>query len=113
MDDRYAGLRASLDHLENLDHTGVISSWVSQASAVRSLLADYDEASARAFYETDVAEAAIEQVKKLEAERDRLRDALWVVTEHNALHFGESHNTVIVARAALAQEQGESDGNQA
>ena len=30
-----------------------------------------------------------------------LRGALWVATEHNALHFGESHNTVIQGRAAL------------
>lgn len=30
-----------------------------------------------------------------------LIDALWVATEHNALHFGESHNTVIQGRAAL------------
>lgn len=37
------------------------------------------------------------------AERDALREALWVATEHNALHFGESHNTVIQGRAALAQ----------
>lgn len=44
------------------------------------------------------------------AEIARLREALWVVTEHNALHFGESHNTVIVGRAALGQEQGGSDG---
>ncbi len=31
-----------------------------------------------------------------------LREALWTLTEHNALHFGESHNTVIQGRAALA-----------
>ena len=31
-----------------------------------------------------------------------LRNALWVLTEHNALHFGEAHNTVIQGRAALA-----------
>lgn len=45
------------------------------------------------------------------AERDRLREALWAATEHNALHFGESHNTVIQGRAALAQEQGGRDVN--
>ncbi|OXR48135.1 hypothetical protein PuT2_14015 [Pusillimonas sp. T2] len=38
-----------------------------------------------------------------------LRDALWVSTEHNALHFGESSNTVIQGCAALAQGQGGSD----
>lgn len=31
-----------------------------------------------------------------------LRDALWTCAEHNTLHFGKSHNTVIKARAALA-----------
>lgn len=52
-----------------------------------------------------------DDVRALLADYDRMRDALWIVTEHNALHFGESHNTVIVGRAALAQEQGESDDN--
>ena len=37
------------------------------------------------------------------AEIARLREALWVVAEHNALHFGESHNTVIQARALLSR----------
>lgn len=37
-----------------------------------------------------------------------LFDALWVATEHNALRFGESHNTVIQGRAALAKARGES-----
>lgn len=44
-----------------------------------------------------------DMIRALLAERDALRDALWVATEHNALHFGESHNTVIQGRAALAQ----------
>lgn len=30
-----------------------------------------------------------------------MREALWVCAEHNALHFGELHNTVIQARSAL------------
>ena len=33
---------------------------------------------------------------------DALREALWVCVEHNALHFGETHNTVVQGRAALA-----------
>lgn len=33
---------------------------------------------------------------------DALREALWVCVEHNALHFGERHNTVVQGRAALA-----------
>lgn len=33
---------------------------------------------------------------------DALREALWVCVEHNALHFGEIHNTVVQGRAALA-----------
>ena len=31
-----------------------------------------------------------------------LREALWICVEHNALHFGETHNTVVQGRAALA-----------
>lgn len=30
-------------------------------------------------------------------------DYLWVVVEHNRLHFGDSHNTVIQGKAAIAQ----------
>lgn len=56
-----------------------------------------------------VVAANPEAIRALLADYDRLRDALWVVTEHNALHFGEGHNTVALARAALAQEQGESE----
>ena len=33
---------------------------------------------------------------------DALREALWTCVEHNALHFGENHNTVVQGRAALA-----------
>lgn len=35
-----------------------------------------------------------------------LLEALWVATEHNALHFGEQHNTVIQGRAAIAKATG-------
>lgn len=34
--------------------------------------------------------------------KDALREALWICVEHNALHFGETHNTVVQGRAALA-----------
>ena len=33
---------------------------------------------------------------------DALREALRICVEHNALHFGETHNTVVQGRAALA-----------
>lgn len=46
-------------------------------------------------------------IRALLDERDALREALWVATEHNALHFGESNNTVTQGRTALAQHQGE------
>lgn len=36
------------------------------------------------------------------ADADALREALWICVEHNALHFGETHNTVVQGRAALA-----------
>ncbi|MBO9333212.1 hypothetical protein GHR37_29240 [Achromobacter xylosoxidans] len=35
---------------------------------------------------------------------EAVRDALWTLTEHNALHFGEQHNTVIQGRAALSAQ---------
>lgn len=38
-----------------------------------------------------------------------LLDALWVCMEHNKIHFGEAHNTVIQARAAIAKALGESE----
>jgi hypothetical protein len=34
-------------------------------------------------------------------------DALWVLTEHDALHFGENHNTVLQGRAAIAELRAE------
>ncbi|RIJ00251.1 hypothetical protein DXK93_27200 [Achromobacter sp. K91] len=37
---------------------------------------------------------------------EAVRDALWTLTEHNALHFGEQHNTVIQGRAALSAQPG-------
>ena len=41
----------------------------------------------------------------LEADADLL-EALWVCMEHNHLHFGENHNTVIQASAAIAKATG-------
>lgn len=38
---------------------------------------------------------------------DALVSALWICAEHNALHFGEDHNTTQQARAALALAKGE------
>ena len=35
-----------------------------------------------------------------------LLEALWVCMEHNRLHHGDSHNTVIQARAAIAKAEG-------
>jgi len=34
---------------------------------------------------------------------ERMAQALWVCVEHNRLHFGESHNTVIDGGAVLAE----------
>lgn len=51
-----------------------------------------------------IAAANPATILALLAERDALREALWVCAEHNALHFGETHNTVAQARAALNQE---------
>jgi hypothetical protein len=38
---------------------------------------------------------------------DGLVDALWILTEHNALHFGENNNTVIAGREALTAAKAE------
>jgi len=81
-------------------------------SDLRALLADYDEASARAFYETSVAEASIEQAKKLEAERSGLRNAAQMLADWAEHEVGAEPDLtpgLAEVRAALAQEQGESD----
>lgn len=52
-----------------------------------------------------IAAASPDTIRALLDDLDRLRNALWITTEHNALYFGENHNTVIQGRAALAQEQ--------
>lgn len=31
-----------------------------------------------------------------------VKEALWIIAEHNSLKFGENHNTTIIARAVLA-----------
>lgn len=38
----------------------------------------------------------------MRAALEKCRAALWVAAEHNELHFGKSHNTVIQSLAALA-----------
>jgi len=37
----------------------------------------------------------------------RALDALWVATEHNALHFDENHNTVVQGRSAISELRAE------
>lgn len=49
----------------------------------------------------DARHAAAELASEYAASHQRLKEALWVCAEHNALHFGENHNTVIQAREAL------------
>lgn len=49
---------------------------------------------------TDYTEARMPNTTPIGA--DALREALWICVEHNALHFGERHNTVVQGRAALA-----------
>jgi len=36
-----------------------------------------------------------------------LLEAVWVCMEHNRLYFGDAHNTVIQARAAIAKATGD------
>ena len=54
------------------------SSYIAAANpnTVHDLLADHDQWRQQAQYETDVAQAACERVKEVEADRDRLRDAV-------------------------------------
>ncbi len=47
-------------------------------------------------------DAKLRRLAIVEEQREALLDALWVCMEHNLLHYGESHNTVIQARAAIA-----------
>jgi hypothetical protein len=53
-----------------------------------------------------VAEAVRERDKALLLAAPDLLEALWVCMEHNRLHHGDSHNTVIQARAAIAKAEG-------
>lgn len=78
---------------------------------IRALLADHDTYRRQAQHETDVAHAAFERVKALEAERDVLREALTECLRVNETDAGADvavwANAMLVARAALAQGQGE------
>lgn len=56
-------------------------------------------------YRHDITEFDHPDARLIAAAPDLL-DALWVCMEHNALHFGESHNTVIQARAAYKKATG-------
>ncbi|MGI4776900.1 MAG: hypothetical protein ACRYGA_02085 [Janthinobacterium lividum] len=55
---------------------------------------DYDE-----LFQPQPISAGAAQVPSLS---ESIEHALWTLTEHNALHFGEQHNTVIQGRKALA-----------
>lgn len=68
------------------------------------VIAGEEEAILRADRGTD---EDIANVQMASASKD-MYEALWVAVEHNALHFGESHNTVIQGRKALAKARGES-----
>ncbi len=48
------------------------------------------------------AAATADRTGVLEALLAEARGMLWVLTEHNALHFGERHNTVIDGRGVIA-----------
>lgn len=50
---------------------------------------------------------AAAQLRLLHSVNVELLDALWVCMEHNRVHHGESHNTVIQAREAIAKATGE------
>lgn len=78
---------------------------------IRALLADHDTYRRQDQHETDVAHAAFERVKALEAERDALREALTECLRVNETDAGSDvavwANAMLVARAALSQGQGE------
>ena len=48
-----------------------------------------------------------EKNAKLMAAAPQLLEALWVCMEHNRVHYGESHNTVMQARSAISKAKGE------
>lgn len=68
------------------------------------LLSIYDEATEETQSELEARDSAN---ARLIAAAPELLEALWVATEHNALHFGERHNTVIQGRAAILKATGE------
>ena len=71
--------------------------------ATAALLADLRQT----FTRMDEAIARLEKhfTGNANFEATDLLSALWVCTEHNALHFGENHNTVIQGRAAIKKAQ--------
>ena len=111
-----ADSRAYVDRLkERIDAVMV------ENAALREQVRELEEAQA---YVIDQCDMRSEQIRALRAELEEwrftnrvdeldrhvtrlaeqvrvLRDVLWVLAEHNELHFGKSHNTVIQARAAL------------
>lgn len=90
---------------------------------LRALLADHDKWRQQAQYETEVAQAAMERVKELEAERDAMKAALeealiWheaqdkaiskqpnANTGHNGWMRAQHQEQAALIRAALAQGQ--------
>lgn len=55
-----------------------------------------------------MSDSQLESIATLAQAAPDLYEVLWTAVEHNALIFGEDHNTVIDGRAALAKARGES-----
>jgi len=82
--------------------------------AIRALLADHDTYRRQAQHETDVAHAAFERVKALEAERDAFADVLEAIASIKATPGRAKADALLasvvnLASAALAQGQGGSN----
>lgn len=100
MTDRYAELRAALERVEKFDHPDVISAWLYQASTVRALLADYDRMRKVLQREADWHDG------KAKAHKASAKYSTGGYDGPIAEWHTERAQQI---RAALAQEQGESD----
>lgn len=115
MTDRYADLRAALDARAKGGSAGY-ERYLDKATpeTIRALLADYEEAERGLILAGKVNKDLMDAVLELKAERDRLRAAAQMLADWAEHEVGAEPDLtpgLAEVRAALAQEQGGSDGD--
>lgn len=72
------------------------------ASVIRSQAAEIERLKAELGDMPEAQAMLLRECKRKDALLREALDAFWVLKEHNALHFGEAHNTVELSRRAHA-----------